>query len=98
LNEVANNYIVWTTTFSPFSWPGTIGVQFDGEVYYTTSRVPGSASAPQAYSSMAVQNFNNNLMYSTCGYANLVTINYNSSIFGQSTPSCSQSNIWDKSN
>jgi hypothetical protein len=34
----------------------------------------------------------------TCGYANLVTINYDSSIFGQSTPSCSQSNIWDKSN
>lgn len=88
--------VIRQSTFSPYSWSGTLNVTFFSETYHEESNVPGSASSRQDWSLMQVQNYANDGWYTTCSNANMGVGNSNATSWGVGAPGCNHIQSWTK--
>lgn len=88
--------IVHETSFSPYSWSQPYNVTFASEAYFVESNVPGSASSPENWSSMRVQNLSDDQWYTTCSNANMRAGNANIARWAQNAINCENIQSWTK--
>jgi hypothetical protein len=87
--------IIHQSGWSPFAnWQAPFQVAYSAETYYAQSHIPGFSSAPQDWSSMQVQRFDNDTFVDTCSNVFLGKFNQNSGRWGNDAPHCDHIRSW----
>ena len=88
-----DNTLFLQSTWNPFVyWPTPFLAQYSGETHHNASDVPGSLTAKADFSSMTVQNWDDDNFYGTCGFVTLYPVA--APRYATDAPACNHVRIW----
>lgn len=89
--------IIHQSNWSPFAnWQTPFQVAYSAETYYAQSHIPGFPTAPQDWSSMQVQRFDNDSFVDSCNNVFLGSYNQNPGRWSNDAPNCNHIRSWTR--
>lgn len=86
------------STWSPHcgSWTFPLDVEVMGEANFVDTDVPGNPGSHAIFGNMLVQRYIDTVWVGACGNTNFLVTNTNAARWGNSSPDCTQKQIWTK--